>query len=101
MNSLINSIPVDNYSSVNIKHRSFLFADDLADIFTFKTLGKQVELRINDHLNELETWLNKWRLKIYKCNYMIFSQNFKTGHTEKLDLKIYNKKINLDVDNNL
>lgn len=99
----INSVPVDNYSSYNIKHRSFLFADDLADIFTFKTIGNQIESRINDRLKELESWLNKWRLKIapHKCNYVIFSQNFKSGYNEKMNLMIYNNNINQDENNNL
>lgn len=99
----INTIPVDNHSSENIKHNSFLFADDLADTFSFSTFGPQIEKRINTRLKELETWLSSWRLKIapHKCNYIIFSLNKNTGYDEKLNISMYGKEIAQEEKNNI
>jgi hypothetical protein len=68
--------------------KSFLFADDLADIFIFKTVGPRIENHINDRLAELEYWLKLWRLYIAasKFNYMLFSNNKRTGASDELYL---------------
>ena len=81
----INTVPVDNLSSNNIDHSTYLFADDIADSYIFQTIGNQIEKCLNDRLKVLKSWLNTWRLKIApnKCNYIIFSQNFKSEYLEK------------------
>ena len=35
-----------------------------------------------------------------KCSYLIFSKNKKTGYSEKLDIKLYNKSIPMEPENN-
>ena len=82
----INDIPIRNKTNV---YYSLLFADDLCTYFIFDKFGNINDI-INKYLRELETWLNKWRLKMapQKCNYIIFSNGTKC-YKDELKLKMY------------
>jgi exonuclease III len=86
----INDIP-DN-TSTNRTY-SFLFADDLIFIHIYYN-DKRATKIVNDHLVEIEEWLDKWRLKmaVHKCNQIIFN-NLKSS-PDDLDIKLYGDKIN-------
>ena len=68
----INDIPITN--KLNSSY-SALFADDLGVIFIFKKQGK-IRRLMKDYLENLVSWLYKWRLKMNanKCCYTIFSR---------------------------
>ncbi len=97
----INDIPLAN--KIDSNSSSYLFADDLADVFMFKTIGPRIEDKINKRLTELHEWLSIWRLTLAatKCNYMILSKNKKTGAKDELKLKIGGEFIPKDEDNNI
>ena len=69
----INDIPLNIQKNCT---GSVLFADDLAYFNIYKKYSPLVEKHINDHLKNIETWLNNWRLKMaaHKCNYIIFEK---------------------------
>jgi hypothetical protein len=81
----INDIAIRNKTNV---YYSLLFADDLCTYFIFDRFGNINDI-IKKYLRELETWLNKWRLKMapQKCNYIIFSNGTKC-YKDELKLKM-------------
>ncbi len=95
----INDIPINQ----NEDEFSMLFADDLVEMFIVDKVNEETSAYINNHLKELEIWLNKWRLKMapHKCNYLIFSKNKKTGYAESLDIELYGSKIENAAENNV
>ena len=74
----INDIPA--HSKKN-KLCSLLFADDLVDYHIYKKIPNAASKQINKHLDKIQKWLNKWRLKMApkKCSYLVFknSQSFR------------------------
>ena len=80
----INDIPRKDKTN---NEYSLLFADDLVTFFIYKS-KRNIELRINKYLKELEPWLTKWKMKISieKSCYMIFTKS--TREEYNLDLKI-------------
>ena len=80
----IGDIPLSNIKSTSY---SALFADDLSSIFFFKKPGKIIK-SIKTYLENLVSWLFKWRLKMNasKCCYTIFSN---TGRSNmEMDLRL-------------
>jgi hypothetical protein len=82
-------------SKLKIKKNTFyslLFADDLCTYFIFKRSGS-LEKIINKYLKDLESLLNRWRLKMSpaKCSYIVFSKS--TRKTKKFNFKLYNQNI--------
>jgi hypothetical protein len=80
----IGDIPLSNIKNTNY---SALFADDLSSIFFFKKPGKIIYL-IKSYLENLVSWLFKWRLKMNasKYCYTIFSN---TGRSNMvIDLRL-------------
>ena len=96
----INDIPILRQAN---KAYTNLFADDVADMFITDAIDDNTEDIINERLEDLERWLNLWRLKIApsKCNYWIISKNRKTGNEEELALDMYNSRIPIDSSGNL
>ena len=94
----INDIPCE--IKKNVKY-SLLFADDLVSYFIYrdKQSNKKIEKKINTHLQEIEAWLFKWRLKMasHKCNYIVFTNNTKQVNNQ-LQLKLNNQFIPLSQD---
>jgi hypothetical protein len=94
----INDIPCE--IKKNEKY-SLLFADDLVSYFIYrdKQSNKKIEKKINTHLQEIEAWLFKWRLKMapHKCNYIVFTNNTKQVNNQ-LQLKLNNQFIPLSQD---
>ena len=90
---LLFSVFINDIPHCNLFKNSFslLFADDLLSCFQFSSLGKLegIDKIINFYLRNLESWLNKWRLKMApdKCCYTFYSKsaNFNT----RFDLKLY------------
>ena len=70
-----------------------MFADDLFYSQIFKKTGN-LNKSINSYLNNLETWLNNWRLKMapHKCNFMIFGKRTDLEN-KKLQFRLYNQLI--------
>ena len=68
----INDIPLAIEKS---KSYSVLFADDLGALYIRTNSWKALENKIALYLNNLTTWLFKWRLKMNtnKCNYIVFT----------------------------
>ena len=68
----INDLPneVDHRTSVR------LFADDCLVYRTINTVGLQDQITLQDDLNRLELWSNKWGMKFHaqKCNIMRISR---------------------------
>jgi exonuclease III len=95
----INDLPINK----NNDETSLLFADDLVEMFIVDRVDEETSNYINKHLKDLETWLNKWRLKMapHKCAYLIFSKNKKSGYKENLELELYGTKINKATENNV
>jgi hypothetical protein len=80
----IGDVPLSNIKSTSY---SALFADDLSSIFFFKKPGKIIK-SIKTYLENLVSWLFKWRLKMNasKCCYTIFSN---TGRSNmEMDLRL-------------
>ena len=80
----INDIPKKDKTN---SEYSLLFADDLVTFFIFKS-KRNIELRVNTYLKELEPWLAKWKMKISieKSCYMVFTKS--TRNEPNLNLKI-------------
>ncbi|CAF1075643.1 unnamed protein product, partial [Brachionus calyciflorus] len=96
-NILQNVFQESNDPNFNYQFKEkLLFADDLCSYFIFDKIGNINDI-INKYLRELETWLNKWRLKMapQKCNYIIFSNGTKC-YKDELKLKIYKELITYD-----
>lgn len=85
----INDIPLVNDKN---KAYSFLYADDLTNMFIFRKSGR-ITLQIKSYLNKLEKWLIKWKFKlsVKKCCYTVFSNN--ASCKERYELKIFDEKI--------
>ena len=90
----INDIP--NNTSKN-KTYTMLFADDKAYYYIYKKGDKTASLKINRHLQKIQVWLNKWRLKMapHKCSYLVFS-NGTRNESPNLDLKLNGTKLKYD-----
>ena len=95
LSSILFSLFINDIPS-NIKKNitgSVLFADDLAYFNIYKTYSPAVENHINKHLKSLESWLNKWRLKMaaHKCNYIVFEHY--AAQQQEFCIKLYDKII--------
>lgn len=86
----INDIPLklDSYPKLN----ALLYADDLFCFYHDKNLNR-IKIVLQKYLNNLESWLRRWRLKVapHKCSYNIYSS--KGGSKKLLDLNIFGKTI--------
>jgi len=71
----INDIPIRREVNSNSDF-SVLFADDLATVFKFNHSGR-LESRIREYLNDMETWLKRWRLSMSpkKCFFTVFCRS--------------------------
>ena len=77
---------------------SLLFADDLFALTIDKNLNRVI-IRMQNYLNKLELWFNKWRMQVatHKCSFNIYKKgNIPKNIKNKLNLKIFNSTIKLD-----
>jgi hypothetical protein len=90
----INDIPI---RSVKNSEYTVLFADDLAFYTFYKKMTVSIKNKIQDYLDELEKWANKWRLTFapHKCNFTIFTKRGSSDN-KKLDIKLYNQRISYE-----
>lgn len=90
----INDIPTNSKKN---KMYSLLFADDLAFYYIYNKNPKAASLNINKHLNNIQKWLYKWRLKMapHKCNYLVFN-NRNEDLSNELNLKLNDIKLKYD-----
>ena len=89
----INDIPLNNKKN---ETGSVLFADDLAYFNIYKSFSPKIVDHINNHLKNLEVWLNKWRLKMaaHKCNYIVFSKHEMEKNVFKI--RLYDTMIKIE-----
>ena len=75
--------------------KSLLFADDVIFMCTYKKLTIKIHESWNTYLKKLESWSRDWRLNFApnKCTYTIFSKTQIKNDIEKINLEIYNRKI--------
>jgi hypothetical protein len=85
----INDIPDNTVTNFTY---SFIFADDLIFLHIYLDNAKATKV-VNDHLTQVEEWLDKWRLKmaVQKCSQIIF-HNQKSSPKD-LEIKLYGTKI--------
>jgi hypothetical protein len=90
----INDIPA--HSKKN-KLYSLLFADDLVYYHIYKKNPKAASLQINNHLEKIQKWLNRWRLKMapHKCSYLVFT-NSNANLSDELNLNLNGSKLKYD-----
>jgi exonuclease III len=93
----INDVPKRNGGNSTHKEYTALFADDINYVCTYKSTDKEnVTLIAQKYLDELEMWVNDWRLRLapHKCSQLVMTRNKKTGGAQNLDIKICGEKIN-------
>lgn len=85
----INDVPLNLKRS---QSGSMLFADDLVFYQIYNKASVNLNNKINKHLASIESWLNKWRLKMapQKCNYIVFSNGVKDD-SSLVKVKLYNQ----------
>jgi hypothetical protein len=90
----INDIPA--HSKKN-KLYSLLFADDLVYYHIYKKNPKAASVQINNHLEKIQKWLNRWRLKMapHKCSYLVFT-NSNANLSDELNLNLNGSKLKYD-----
>ena len=91
---LLISIFINDIPKKDEKNKSYstLFADGLVSFFIFNKYGNINDI-INNYPRKIESWLQKWRLKMApeKCCFIIFSGNPLKNQT--LNLNLFKKKI--------
>ena len=67
-------------------------------IITFiKKNPKAASVQINNHLEKIQKWLNRWRLKMapHKCSYLVFT-NSNANLSDELNLNLNGSKLKYD-----